>query len=80
MIGVLAGLTGDCSPHPLMLKNACAQGIAVGSREMFEEMNKAIDLNKIKPCIGKIFSFEDSPEAFRHHASGAFVGKVVISI
>jgi NADPH:quinone reductase-like Zn-dependent oxidoreductase len=80
MIGVLAGLTGDCSPHPLMLKNASAQGISVGSREMFEEMNRAIDINKIKPVIGKIFSFEDALEAFRHHASGAFVGKVVIAI
>jgi NADPH:quinone reductase-like Zn-dependent oxidoreductase len=79
MIGVLAGLSGDCNPHPLMLKNASAHGIAVGSREMFEEMNKAIDINKIKPVIGKIYSFEDTPEAFRHHASGAFVGKVVIA-
>ena len=43
LIGVLAG-RGEFDPRLMMLKAARLQGIYVGSREMFEEMNRAISL------------------------------------
>jgi NADPH:quinone reductase-like Zn-dependent oxidoreductase len=30
--------------------------------------------------VDRVFSFDDAVPAFRYHASGAFVGKVVIAV
>ena len=47
---------------------------------MFEEMNRAIAINRIRPVIDRVFPFEEAARAFAHHASGQFVGKVVIGM
>jgi NADPH:quinone reductase-like Zn-dependent oxidoreductase len=47
---------------------------------MFEDMNRAIETNGIKPIVGKVFPFEETHEAFRQFAAGDFFGKVVITI
>jgi NADPH:quinone reductase-like Zn-dependent oxidoreductase len=80
LIGFLAGRDGDTNPTPLMMTGGSLHGIFVGDREMFEEMNRAIIVNHITPVIDRVFSFEDAPAAYSFHASGAFVGKVVITV
>ena len=60
--------------------NAIIQGILVGSREMFEAMNRAVAANAIKPVIDKVFSFADAQAAYRHMAAGAHFGKIVIKV
>jgi NADPH:quinone reductase-like Zn-dependent oxidoreductase len=80
LIGVLAGSTGDTSPYRLMFKGAHMHGVNVGSRAMFETMNRAIELNEIKPVVDKVFPFENAAEAYRVQASGDFFGKVVIRV
>jgi NADPH:quinone reductase-like Zn-dependent oxidoreductase len=55
------------------------QGIFVGSREMFEAMNRAITLSKLKPVVDRVFPFADAVEAYRYMESGAHFGKVVIA-
>jgi NADPH:quinone reductase-like Zn-dependent oxidoreductase len=56
------------------------QGIAVGSRARFEQMNRAITAHQIKPIIGKEFAFSDTRAAFQYMESGAHFGKVVINV
>ena len=68
------------SPHALMVKGGNLHGVFVGDRAMFEAMNRAIDANGIKPVIDKVFGFGDVPAAYRHAASGDFMGKIVIGI
>jgi NADPH:quinone reductase-like Zn-dependent oxidoreductase len=79
LIGVLTG-AGEANPLPAVMKNIRIQGIYVGSREMFEAMNSAITLNQLHPVIDRVFSFEESKEAFRYMESGAHFGKVVIRL
>jgi NADPH:quinone reductase-like Zn-dependent oxidoreductase len=79
LIGFLASPDGDANPFPLMMKAGSLHGIGVGSTQMFEDLNAAIDVNRIKPIIDKVFPFEDAANAFRHLASRDFVGKIVIS-
>lgn len=55
-----------------------ARGIGIGSRVQFEEMNRAIEANNIKPFVDKVFSFEDAREAYKHVEGQSFTGKVVI--
>jgi NADPH:quinone reductase-like Zn-dependent oxidoreductase len=80
LIGFLAGREGDTSPYPLMYKAGNLHGIFVGDRAMFEEMNRSVSVNRIRPVVDKIFPFDEAIDAYHHHASGSFVGKVVITI
>jgi NADPH:quinone reductase-like Zn-dependent oxidoreductase len=78
LIGFVAGRDGDTSPFPLMFKGGSLHGIFVGDRAMFEELNRAVVVNQLKPVIDRVFRFEEAKQAFAHHASGHFIGKVVI--
>jgi NADPH:quinone reductase-like Zn-dependent oxidoreductase len=78
LIGVLTGTSGEINPRSLLMRNIRLQGIYVGSREMFEGMNRAIALHQLRPVIDRVFPFADAVEAYRHLESGAHFGKVVI--
>jgi NADPH:quinone reductase-like Zn-dependent oxidoreductase len=77
LIGVLAS-GGDFDPRSILMKSIRVQGILVGSRRMFEEMNSAIEANGLKPVIGQTFPFEEAREALRYMESGSHFGKIVI--
>jgi NADPH:quinone reductase-like Zn-dependent oxidoreductase len=79
LIGVLAGL-GEVNPMPILMKGIRVQGIFVGSRVMFESMNRAIAVSKLHPVIDRIFPFEDTVSALKHIESGSHFGKVVIQL
>ena len=79
LIGILTG-AGQIDPMPLLFKNARIQGILVGSREMFDEMNRAMAVNALHPVIDRVFPFNEAREAYRHLESGAHFGKVCIAI
>jgi len=80
MIGVLAGADGECNPRSLMMTGSSIHGIFVGNRQMFEEMNKAIEEHDIHPVVDKVFDFDDAVEAIKYFKSQAHMGKVVINI
>jgi len=80
LIGVLTGGTGEVNPRLILMKTIRVQGIYVGSREMFENMNRAISLNKLRPVIDRVFPFEEAPAAYHHMESGAHFGKIVIAV
>ena len=79
VIGVLAG-AGDFDPRSVLMKAVRMQGILVGSRRMFEEMNNAIEGNRLKPVIDKTFAFKEAPEALRYMESGSHFGKIVVRL
>jgi NADPH:quinone reductase-like Zn-dependent oxidoreductase len=80
LIGVLAGGAGQVNPLPILMKNVRSQGIYVGSREMFEAMNRAIALHKLRPVVDRVFAFAEIREALRHMESGGHFGKICIRI
>jgi NADPH:quinone reductase-like Zn-dependent oxidoreductase len=79
LIGVLAEPGAQVDPRPLMMKGARLQGIYVGSREMFEAMNRAIALDGLRPVIDRVFPFAEAPEAYRYMQAAGHFGKIVIS-
>lgn len=81
MTGVLSGIRVDgFDIIPALQKKARIQAINVGSRDMFEEMNRAIGLSGLRPVIDRVFPFEQTPDALHHLASGAHFGKICIRI
>jgi NADPH:quinone reductase-like Zn-dependent oxidoreductase len=65
---------------PILMKSVRVQGIYVGSREMFEAMNRAIALHQLRPVVDRVFPFAEAPEALRYLESGAHFGKVCIRL
>jgi NADPH:quinone reductase-like Zn-dependent oxidoreductase len=79
LIGILSG-AGQIDPMALLFKQARLQGILVGSREMFEAMNRAMSVTQVRPVIDKVFAFSEAREAYRYLESGAHFGKVCIAV
>jgi NADPH:quinone reductase-like Zn-dependent oxidoreductase len=77
-IGLIAGLSAPINTYQFVTKNVRLHGIETGSREMFEEMNRFIQENRLKPVIDKTFALSEIREALKHLESGRHFGKIVI--
>ena len=80
LMGTLTGLTDSVATSLILMKNIRVQGTYVGSVAMFEDMNRAIALHRMRPVIDRIFAFAEAPQALRHLESGQHFGKVVIEL
>lgn len=80
VIGILSGVSCDLNVIPLLMKNIRLQGVFVGSRQVFESMNRVLEHAKIHPVIDKMFAFEDAIDAFHYMESQKHFGKVVIKV
>jgi NADPH:quinone reductase-like Zn-dependent oxidoreductase len=83
MIAQIGVLSGSATSEPVALtpilhKQLRVQGIYVGSRAMFEKMNKAIAKATLHPVIDQVFDSDQVREAFRHMESASHFGKIVI--
>ena len=69
-------------PDPAQLepKKLDVQNTYVGSRAMFEDMNRLITQHRLKPVIDRTFSFDEAQAALRHMQAGAHFGKIVIKL
>jgi NADPH:quinone reductase-like Zn-dependent oxidoreductase len=63
-----------------MWKQAHLHGIRVGDVAMFQQMNRAIETNQLRPIVDRVFGFDDAAAAYHYQNAGSFVGKVVISM
>ena len=79
LIGAL-NTTGEFNPIPIFMKAIRVQGIFIGSRTMFEEMNAKIEASGLKPVIDRVFGFDQAKEALRYMESGSHFGKIVVKI
>jgi NADPH:quinone reductase-like Zn-dependent oxidoreductase len=79
VIGVLSG-KGEFNPVSILMKAIKLQGIFVGSREMFEAMNKCISDNNLKPIVDKVFEFEKVKDALKTMKNGSHFGKIVVKV
>jgi NADPH:quinone reductase-like Zn-dependent oxidoreductase len=76
VIGALGGAATAISPIPVLMNSIRLQGIYVGSRRMFERMNRAIELHGIRPVVDRVFSWLDIKEALTYMRQQSHVGKI----
>ena len=65
VIGVLTGVAGTIPVGLIGIQTLSVRGIFVGSVAMFEDMNRAITANQLRPVIDRVFPFEQSADALR---------------
>ena len=78
LIGVLTG--GAVNPVAVMRKSLTVNGIYVGSRTMFEAMNRALAAAGTQPVIDRTYPFGDARAAFRDMRAAGHFGKLVIDV
>ena len=80
LIGVLAGKESLLDLTPVLMQDIRIQGVIVGHRESFLDMNRAISANQLRPVIDATFPMADARAAFEHMAHGRHFGKIVVQL
>lgn len=78
VIGGLSGREPTISPVQILMNSVRVQGIYVGSRAMFERMNRAIAFHGIKPVVDKVFPFTEIRQALKYMQSQQHFGKICL--
>ena len=77
-IGVLTGVEEKLLIAPILHKQVNIQGIYVGSKQNFLQMNTAITHSGLIPVVDKLFSFSDMRRARRSYGGRPHFGKIVV--
>ncbi len=77
-VGLLTGMTTEVDLVAFMAKSAQIVAVDVGSREMFEEMNKAIEFHAMRPLVDRVFGFSEVREALNYLREARHFGKVCL--
>ena len=77
-VGQMGGMGGEVDTFAFVEKNVRLHGVFVGSREMFEAMNRAVEAHRLRPVVDRVFGFAEVPEALRYLKAGAHFGKVCV--
>jgi NADPH:quinone reductase-like Zn-dependent oxidoreductase len=64
----------------LMGSSATIRAIDVGSRAMFESMNRTIEAAKLRPVVDRTFAFDEAHDAFRYLTDATHFGKVCVRV
>ena len=80
LIGVLSEPGKGVDILPVLMKSVYLNGVYVGSRAMFANLNAAIEVNKLQPVIDRVFPLAEARAAFEHLQSGNHFGKVVLAL
>jgi NADPH:quinone reductase-like Zn-dependent oxidoreductase len=80
LIGVLAGPEATLNLTPVLMQDIRLQGVVVGPRDTFEEMNLAIRQHRLTPVVDKVYPLTAIREACDYMAQGKHFGKVCIRL
>jgi len=80
MIGVLSGGLAELNLGRVVTQNVRLQGVTLGSREMFEDMVRAIEAHRLEPPIDeKVYAFDEVADAIRSIPVGRHFGKICVA-
>jgi NADPH:quinone reductase-like Zn-dependent oxidoreductase len=80
VIGILTGLSGEVSIVTALIKQLRLQGLIVGNRNQQQDMVKAIDANKMRPVLDKVFPLESIVDAFKYQETNKHFGKICLEM
>jgi NADPH:quinone reductase-like Zn-dependent oxidoreductase len=77
-VGIVGGFEATLPIYPLLVKAAHVDGIMTGSREVAEDMTRALIAHRIRPVVDRSFPLARLSSALRYLDSGSHFGKVVV--
>ncbi len=80
LIGVVGGGTAKLELGRVVTQAMRLEAATCGSREMFEDMVRAIDQHRLKPAIDdRVFGFAEVADALRRLSQGEHFGKICLA-
>jgi NADPH:quinone reductase-like Zn-dependent oxidoreductase len=80
VVGYLGGVQGEINPLMLLERQATLRGLQVGPRECFEDMNRAIASQRMRPAIDRVLPWTEFAAALARLRSGEQFGKIVLRV
>lgn len=80
LIGVLSGPEAPLNLTPILMQDIRVQGVIVGPRDSFDDMNRAVALHHLKPVVDRVFPMADIHAAVAYMAAGKHFGKVCVRV
>ena len=80
VIGFVAGIEFAVNPMPILFKSLSVEGISVGPRLAFEELNRLVSRARLRPVIDEVFPLARAADALAKLESGSHFGKIVVAI
>jgi NADPH:quinone reductase-like Zn-dependent oxidoreductase len=79
LIGGVSGFATELPLGPMAQSNARVRRIYVGSVSMFEAMNRALSLHRVRPVVDRSFRFDDVRVALESLEGASHFGKIVLT-
>ncbi|KAL1844449.1 hypothetical protein VTK73DRAFT_2542 [Phialemonium thermophilum] len=81
IIGFLGGTKPDVTALDALNHLCTFRGVYVGSRQMMEDMVRAVEANHIKPVVDdRVFSLDQVREAYDYMWAQSHFGKLTIDL
>jgi NADPH:quinone reductase-like Zn-dependent oxidoreductase len=80
VIGTVTGVVGSVNIVPILMGQIQVQGILVGHRDGFENMNRAFGAHRVKPVIDRVFRWKNAVQAFHYLQAGSHFGKICVEL
>jgi len=80
LIGVLAGVDSSINTIDMIMRQLTIRGILMESTEELRTFSRACEAAKLQPCIDRMFSFDETSQAYGYLQSQKHIGKVVIRV
>jgi NADPH:quinone reductase-like Zn-dependent oxidoreductase len=78
VIGALSGAAPSIDPRAILMNSIRTQGIYVGSRAMFERMNRVLEFHKIRPIVHETYGWTEAPKAMKAMKEQSHFGKIAL--
>jgi len=78
LIGNLSGAVLDFNIVPVFMRSVRIQGIAVGHREGFEAMSRAVSEHRMRPVVDHVLPWGEARQALGELAAGRHFGKICL--
>jgi NADPH:quinone reductase-like Zn-dependent oxidoreductase len=80
-IGMVGGFAQTAALPQMMMRGLGITSMSNASRRSMQDFVRAIDANGLKPLVGRVFGFDEAPEAFRYFGESADrIGNIVIEV
>jgi NADPH:quinone reductase-like Zn-dependent oxidoreductase len=79
-VGVLTGVKAEITTAHILQKSLRITGVYVGSRQMFEDMNRVFEQQQLRPVIDRVYPMTEVKEALRYMESARHFGKIVLQL
>lgn len=80
LVGILDGFETRLNPFDIIGRQIQVRGIYTSSTDDLHDMVRACEASKLRPCIDRVFSFDEVPAAYDYLESQRHLGKIVCAL